>query len=187
MFSQFRLVSAALVWTCFPAYGQAYQSHVVRDCEPVTGPFYLTGVPANGSATYPIYTALESRGVQTLSSATSYSDQWTYNTTDNRIYIAGTTIGNAAQQTGAAVIFGTQWADFGFPYGDDGLFSLVTDEVCDTYLVVTGSDSVYGWWGQPTDDGPISMIWYGSDGGANAAVRLGTSNATATDALKDRR
>lgn len=40
----------------------------------------MTGVPANGSATYPIFTAVVSRGVPTLSGATSYSDQWTYNT-----------------------------------------------------------------------------------------------------------
>lgn len=97
-------------------------------------------------------------------------------------------MGNAAQQSGAAVIFGTQWADYGFPYGDNGLFSLVTDEDCDTYLVVTGSASVDGWWGQPTADGlPSSMVWYGSDGGANAAVRIGASNATATsDTVKHR-
>lgn len=108
--------------------------------------------------------------------------------TDNRIYIAGTTVGNAAQKTGAAVIFGTQWADYGFPYGDNGLFSLLTDEACNTYLVVTGSESVYGWWGQPTDDNglPNSMIWYGSDGGANAAVRIGTSNATVEGASQHR-
>lgn len=92
-------------------------------------------------------------------------------------------MGNAAQQSGTAVIFGTQWADYGFPYGDDGLFSLVTDDACDTYLVVTGSESVFGWWGQPTDDenSPVSMVWYGDgDAEANAAVRIGTSSATAT-------
>lgn len=80
MLSQSHFLCAALTWASLPGCGQAHQDHVIRDCEPVTGPFYLTGVPANGSATYPIFTALESRGVQTLSSATSYSDQWTYNT-----------------------------------------------------------------------------------------------------------
>lgn len=47
------------------------------------------------------------------------------------------------------------------------------------YLVMSGADSIYGWWGESTDDDglPISMIWYGSGGRANAAVRIGTSNA----------
>lgn len=105
----------------------------------------------------------------------------TYCSTDNRIYIANTTVGNAAQQTGTAVIFGTEWADYGFPYGDNGLFSLVTDDACDTYIVLTGSESVFGWYGEPTtDNSPISMVWYGDDDEANAAIRIGSSTATAT-------
>lgn len=102
--------------------------------------------------------------------------------TDKRIYIADTTVGNAAQQVGKAVIFGQLEEEFGLPYGDDGLLSLVTDDACDTYLALTGSDSVNGWWGEPTDDDglPVSIIWRGSGGDANAAIRIGTSNATST-------
>lgn len=80
MYKRSATIRAVMAWAVFAALGWAYQSHEARDCEPVNGPFYLTGVPANGSATYPIFTAVESRGVQTLSSATSYFDQWTYNT-----------------------------------------------------------------------------------------------------------
>lgn len=74
------LLSAAMASTAFAIGALAHPGHTIRDCEPVAGSFYLTGVPADGSATYPIYTALESRGVQVLSSASSYFDQWTYNT-----------------------------------------------------------------------------------------------------------
>lgn len=80
MFAHSSGVFAAMTLAIFSVQGQAHQAHVFRDCTPVTGPFYLTSVPTDGSATYPIFTAVESRGVQVLSSATSYFDQWTYNT-----------------------------------------------------------------------------------------------------------
>lgn len=80
MLSYSPFVSAATASTVFAIGGLAHKGHTARDCEPVVGSFYLTVVPSNGSATYPIYTALESRGVQVLSSASSYFDQWTYNT-----------------------------------------------------------------------------------------------------------
>lgn len=80
MLSYSPFVSAAMASTVFTSGGVAHQGHTSRDCEPVTGSFYLTVVPSDGSATYPVYTALESRGVQVLSSASSYFDQWTYNT-----------------------------------------------------------------------------------------------------------
>lgn len=83
---QMQLPSAALAWFATIATSSGYTAHqpahTSRQCGAVDSSFYLTGVPADGSATYPIYTAIVSRGVQTLSSATSYSDQWTYNTYD---------------------------------------------------------------------------------------------------------
>lgn len=72
-------VFATAAWAIVAIHGRLIQSDAAQDCEQVTGSFYLTGVPANSSTTFPIFTALESRGVRTLSSATSYFDQWTYN------------------------------------------------------------------------------------------------------------
>lgn len=69
----------AFVWAI--AASTAATAIVSNDsCAPPDGSFYLTGVPADGSATYPIFTATVSRGAMSLSSATSYTDQWTYNT-----------------------------------------------------------------------------------------------------------
>lgn len=61
---------------------RALSGRVLREaCDPVPkGLFYLTGVPSDGSSTYPLAPAIVSRGVQTLSSATAYTAQWTYNT-----------------------------------------------------------------------------------------------------------
>lgn len=74
--SAVRLRWLAGVASCYAAPQPA---PTIRQCIPVDESFFLTGVPADGSATYPIFTATVSRGVQTLSSATSYFDQWTYN------------------------------------------------------------------------------------------------------------
>lgn len=46
--------------------------------KPVEGPFYLTVVPADGSASYPATIAEVSRGALILSSAPSYRQQWTF-------------------------------------------------------------------------------------------------------------
>lgn len=93
--------------------------------------------------------------------------------TDNRIYIANTTTGNAAQRVGSSVIFGSQWAAYGVPYGDDGLLSITTDDQCNNYLEVTGSASIYGWYALPnTDDLPVTITWEGPGDNANAALRI---------------
>lgn len=70
---------AAALWASFAGWTDARPARSVRSCQNITGPFYLTVVPSNGSATYPVYTATVSRGVEVLSSAQSYTDQYTYN------------------------------------------------------------------------------------------------------------
>lgn len=65
-----------------PAYALPHSTYheAVASCGPVERLFYLTGVPSNGSATYPLAPAIVSRGAHTLSSATDYTAQWSYNT-----------------------------------------------------------------------------------------------------------
>lgn len=46
----------------------------------ITGPFYITIVPEDGSDTYPSTIATVSRGAQILSSALEYEQEFTYNT-----------------------------------------------------------------------------------------------------------
>jgi hypothetical protein len=46
----------------------------------VTGPFYITIVPEDGSASYPSTVATVSRGAQILSSALDYEQEFTFNT-----------------------------------------------------------------------------------------------------------
>lgn len=71
----------ALAWVFTPAYALTHSDHeAVPSCGPVDRLFYLTGVPSNGSATYPLAPAIVSRGAHTLSSATDYTAQWSYNT-----------------------------------------------------------------------------------------------------------
>lgn len=76
---------------------------------------------------------------------------------------------------GLPVLFGDRWASNGRPYGDDGLLSLVFQGNCTAYLVMTGAETIYGWWGQPTTDDtlPIAMLWEGENGQANGAIRIG--------------
>jgi hypothetical protein len=45
----------------------------------ITGPFYLTVVPEDGSASYPATIATVSRGAQILSSALDYDQEFTFN------------------------------------------------------------------------------------------------------------
>jgi hypothetical protein len=45
---------------------------------PVSGPFHLTAVPANGSEPYPIGTMVVSRGAEILVSARAYTQRFTY-------------------------------------------------------------------------------------------------------------
>lgn len=101
------------------------------------------------------------------------------NRTDNRIYIGNTTIGNAEQLDGDPLILGDS-GDSTRPYGENGQISLVTEDDCATYLVMTGSGSVYGWWSAPTNDDslPKPVAWYGDNGEANSAIRLDKLNVT---------
>lgn len=46
----------------------------------ITGPFYITVVPEDGSASYPSTIATVSRGAQILSSALAYEQEFTFNT-----------------------------------------------------------------------------------------------------------
>lgn len=70
------------------------------------------------------------------------------------------------------MVFGSGLEDR--PYGDNGLLSLVTEDNCTTYVVMTGAESVYGWWGEASDDGlPKVLAWYGDNENANAALRIG--------------
>jgi hypothetical protein len=45
----------------------------------ISGPFYLTIIPEDGSATYPATVATVSRGAQILSSAQDYVQEFTFN------------------------------------------------------------------------------------------------------------
>lgn len=45
----------------------------------ITGPFYITIVPEDGSASYPATIATVSRGAQILSSALEYEQEFTFN------------------------------------------------------------------------------------------------------------
>lgn len=112
--------------------------------------------------------------------------------TDHRLYIYSGVevgdypIGSAAQIADEGVVFGDYYY-YGTPYGDDGLLTLITDDDCETYVVMTGSEFIYGWLAQPiVDEGsPNPLTWYG-DGRGNAALRLGMDNETAP-VLKGRR
>jgi len=45
----------------------------------ISGPFYLTIVPEDGSASYPATVAIVSRGAEILSSALDYTQQYIFN------------------------------------------------------------------------------------------------------------
>lgn len=75
--------SAVAAFAALTGYTAAYPTSTARDCGPdLTAPFYLTAVPINGTTTYPVFTAVVSRGIPVLSTSTSYFDQWTYNKYD---------------------------------------------------------------------------------------------------------
>lgn len=65
-FSSMRLVAAALTFSS-------------TALATITGPFYITIVPEDGSASYPATIATVSRGAQILSSALEYEQEFTFN------------------------------------------------------------------------------------------------------------
>lgn len=134
----------------------------------LTGPFYLTVVPEDGSDTYPVTIATVSRGAQILSSALEYDQEFTFNTTSNRIFkYDSTTLGNGPLTAGSVVLFNS-------PSGTDG--SALEQVIIDgnTFLVKSGmeDDGIYAWASSPTTTGLAVEIDYEGPGSTNANAAL---------------
>ncbi|RYP44298.1 hypothetical protein DL768_009227 [Monosporascus sp. mg162] len=142
-----------------------------RQCPtgPITGPFYITIVPADGSAAYPGDVQTVSRGVDILSSAFSYRHQFTFNRTTKQI--APTHLPNQPNW----ILSPGQTLVFGFD-GGDKLEQVVKN--CALYLVKEGTaaDGVNTWWSIPSTGFATGVEWQGKGSSrANAALRISTT------------
>ncbi|KAH6653244.1 hypothetical protein BKA67DRAFT_659877 [Truncatella angustata] len=133
----------------------------------ITGPFFITIVPEDGSTSYPATIATVSRGAQILSSALTYGQEFTFNTTANRLVKADETnlsLGSGALTTDSPFLFaqtsGTPLAQFN-----------VSGK---TYIVKSGTTDIYQWWSTPTTTGLAVQVNYEGPGAAaaNAALRI---------------
>ncbi|KAI0131878.1 hypothetical protein BJ170DRAFT_717693 [Xylariales sp. AK1849] len=133
----------------------------------ITGPFNITIVPEDGSASYPATVATVSRGAQILSSALEYGQEFTFNTTSGRIFKADTpTNGNGLLTVDSPLLFNSATGD--------ALEQITVDDA--VYLVKGGttSDGIYAWWSSPTTTGLAVQVNYegASSADANAALRV---------------
>ncbi|KAK6085204.1 hypothetical protein SCUP515_01022 [Seiridium cupressi] len=131
----------------------------------ITGPFYITIVPEDGSASYPATIATVSRGAQILSSALEYEQEFTYNTTSGRLYKADEpTNGSGALNVDSPYLFSQTTGA--------ALTQVTVDD--EVYLVQSGTTDIYQWWSTPTTTGLAVQVNFegaGSDD-ANAALRV---------------
>ncbi|KAI1874219.1 uncharacterized protein JN550_002798 [Neoarthrinium moseri] len=135
----------------------------------ISGPFFLTIVPEDGSAPYPATVATVSRGAQILSSALEYEQQFTFNSSSGRIFKADEpTNGNGPLNSGSVLLFNSQG-------GSGSAFEQVTVKGA-VYLVKkgTGAKSIHSWWSIPTTTGlPVQVEYQGvSSDDTNAAIRI---------------
>ncbi|KAI4595752.1 hypothetical protein KJ359_006743 [Pestalotiopsis sp. 9143b] len=132
----------------------------------ITGPFYITIVPEDGSASYPATIATVSRGAQILSSALEYEQEFTFNVTSGRLYKAEetTALGSGALNVGAPLLFAQT--------SGAALTQVTVDDA--VYLVQANTSDIYQWWSAPTTTGlavQVNFEGVGSDD-ANAAIRI---------------
>ncbi|KAF7536510.1 hypothetical protein G7054_g4511 [Neopestalotiopsis clavispora] len=136
----------------------------------ITGPFYITIVPEDGSASYPSTIATVSRGAQILSSALEYEQQFTFNETSGRLF-------KADEPTNGSGKLNVD-SPFLFSQTTGAALSQVTVDGA-TYLVQANTSDIYQWWSTPTTTGLAVQVNFegaGSDD-ANAALRVDVESA----------
>ncbi|KAI9147493.1 hypothetical protein HJFPF1_12519 [Paramyrothecium foliicola] len=136
---------------------------------PITGPFYITIVPADGSAPYPGDVQTVSRGTDILSSALSYHHQFNFDLTTKRLtpsHLPGKPNWNITP--GQTLVFGLE--------GGNKLEQVIKN--CAIYLVKEGTaaDGVNVWWSVPSPGWAVGVEWQGKGSDrANAALRISTT------------
>ncbi|CAG8948980.1 hypothetical protein HYFRA_00002108 [Hymenoscyphus fraxineus] len=135
----------------------------------ITGPFFITIVPEDGTPSYPATVATVSRGAQILSSALTYDQEFLFNVTSARLFKADEpTNGSGPMNADAPYLFNN-------PGGAGSQLEQITVDG-KVYLIKAGTASggIYAWWSIPTPEGfPVNVFWEGAGTDlAIAALRI---------------